>query len=157
MIVIADPTPINYLILIGELEILEKLYGRVLIPTTVFDELNADATPKEVKNWLLKIPEWFEVKSISSEISEDLKILDPGESEAIQLATETNADLLIIDERIGRKIAEEHGLKIIGTIGVLASAKKKDLINVEVVIEKLEKTNFYLSENLKDFLRKQKS
>lgn len=103
MIVIADTTPINYLILIDEIEILEKLYGQVFIPKAVFEELNADAAPNEVKNWLLQIPDWFEIKSVSSAIPNDLMILDAGESEAIQLATEINADLLIIDERLGRE------------------------------------------------------
>lgn len=128
-----------------------------MIPNAVFKELNAETAPIEVKNWLEKCPEWFEIKNVSSKIPEDLKILDDGESEAIQLATELNADLLIIDERLGRKKAEEHGLRIIGTVGVLALANSKGLINIEEVFEKLESSSFYLSDDLKDFLRKQNS
>lgn len=157
MIVIADTTPINYLILIEEIGILEKLYGRVLIPSAVFEELKAEDAPNEIKIWLENAPEWFEVKSISKAIPEDLKILDLGESEAIELAVELNADLLVIDERLGRKKATEHGLQIVGTIGVLAIANKKNLINIEEVLKKLEKTSFYLSENLKEFLKEQKN
>ncbi len=157
MIVIADTTPVNYLILIGEIEILEKLYGQILIPNAVFEELKSEAAPPEIKDWVANLPVWFEVKKISNKISDDLKILDAGEAEAIQLAKELNADLLIIDERLGRIKAEEHGLRIIGTIGILALADKRDLINIEDIIEKLERTNFYLSDNLKKFLREQKS
>lgn len=155
MIVIADTTPINYLVLIDEIDILEKLYGQVVVPTAVFEELNAVAAPSKVKSWLVNHPEWFEVKGLTTEIGEDLKFLDVGEGEAIQLAEELNADLLIMDERLGRKTAEEHGLRVVGTIGILALAKKKDLINLGEVFEKLENTNFYLSDKLKNFLRKQ--
>ena len=155
MIVIADTTPINYLILIDEIEILAELYGKVIIPEAVFRELKAEAAPKEIKKWLANRPEWLEVQNISAQIGEDLKSLDAGEAEAIVLAEELNADLLLIDERLGRKIAQEHGLRVVGTIGILALAKQNKLFNLEDVIGKLEKTNFYLSDKLKEFLRKQ--
>ena len=154
MIVIADTTPINYLILIGEIVILEKLYGHILIPNAVFEELKSEAAPLKIKNWVANLPSWFEVKKISNEVSDDLKILDAGEAEAIELAEELKADLLVIDERLGRRKAEEHGLRITGTIGILALAKEKELINIEEVIVKLEATNFYLSDDLKKVLRK---
>lgn len=153
MIVIADTSPINYLVQIGEIGVLEKLYGRIIIPNSVFEELIADVAPIEVKNWITNKPNWLEIKSVESEIDTDLEILDAGEAEAIQIAKEINADLLIIDEKLGRKIAKQHGLKIVGTIGVLALAKEKNLINIDNVIEKLEKTNFYVSNELKNYLK----
>ncbi len=150
MIVIADTTPINYLILIGEIEILEKLYGQILIPNAVFEELKAETAPPEIKIWIENQPKWFQVGRISNDIAEDLKILDAGEAEAIQLANELKANLLVIDERLGRRKAAECGLRIIETIGILALAKERDLINIEDVIENLERTNFYLSDDLKN-------
>lgn len=57
MIVIADTTPINYLVLIGEIEILPMLYGQIFVPTAVFEELKAEAAPHEVKIWLKNLPE----------------------------------------------------------------------------------------------------
>lgn len=153
MIVISDTSPVNYLVLIGEIDLLTKLYQTVIVPQSVFEELTAAASPLEVRNWLKKKPDWFLVKQISSSILPTFYGLDAGESEAIQLAQELNADLLIIDEKQGRKIAKEQGLKIIGTIGILASAIEKDLIDAEKTIQKLENTNFHFAEIFKDLLR----
>lgn len=87
MIVIADTSPVNYLVLIGEIEILPQLYGQIFVPNAVFEELKAEDAPCEVKNWLESGPPWFQVKNISTEIDKHLNdILDAGESEAIQLA-----------------------------------------------------------------------
>ncbi|MGI8669086.1 MAG: DUF3368 domain-containing protein [Aridibacter sp.] len=152
MIVIADTSPINYLVQIGEVELLEKLYGQIVIPNAVFEELKSDFAPIVVKKWISNKPHWLEIKNVNSELDEDLATLDKGEAEAIQIAKELKADLLIIDEKLGRKTAKEYGLKIIGTIGVLALAKEKNLINISEVIQKLENTSFYISDKLKNFL-----
>lgn len=158
MIVIADTTPINYLILIDQVHILPELYGRVVIPQAVFEELSANAAPLEVKKWLANFPEWIEIGIVSSEIDAELaEMLDQGESEAIRLAEELDADLLIIDDKVGREIAARRGLQIVGTVGVLALASQKNLINVEEIIQKLEKTNFYISPELKEILRESKT
>lgn len=158
MIIIADTSPVNYLVLIGEIEILPQLYGRVIIPNAVLEELSAENAPALVEKWLLTSPEWLEIKSLSGVIETELaELLDDGESEAIQLAAELGADLLIIDEKLGREIAVRRGLRIVGTIGVLALAGERDLIDVEKTIEKLEKTNFHVSSQLKEFLRKSKT
>ncbi len=133
--------------------ILEKLYSQVIIPSSVFEELNSDFAPIKVKEWIINKPKWVEIKYIETEIDKNLVILDKGEAEAIQVAKELNADLLIIDEKLGRKTAKVFGLKIIGTIGVLALAKEKNLINIEDVLKKLEKTSFFISDELKNFLK----
>lgn len=152
MIVIADTSPINYLVQIGEVELLEKLYKQVIIPNAVFEELNSDFAPIEVKQWISEKPHWLEVKNIQFKLDKDLVLLDKGEAQAIQIAKELKADLLIIDEKTGRKTARDFGLKIIGTIGVLALAKEKNLINIDEVIRKLEDTSFYISDQLKNYL-----
>ncbi len=106
MIVISDTSPINYLILIGEINLLEKLYQEVIIPPIVFEELTADASPKKVKIWLKNRPEWLLVRKPSISTTLTFFGLDAGETEAIELAMELKADLLIIDEKQGRKIAK---------------------------------------------------
>jgi predicted nucleic acid-binding protein len=153
MIVISDTSPINYLVLIGEIDLLTTLYGEIIIPPIVFNELTADGSPIEVKNWLANKPDWLVVKSTEFEPSKTFFGLDAGESEAIQLAKELKADLLIMDEKQGRKIAKEQGLKIVGVIGILASAIKQNIIDADEIIQKLEKTSFRFAETFKLFLR----
>jgi predicted nucleic acid-binding protein len=153
MIVISDTSPINYLILIDEINLLEKLYQTIIIPPIVFEELTADASPKEVKIWLKNKPEWFLIRKPSEIILPNFIGLDAGETEAIQLAKELKADLLIIDEKQGRKIAKEQGLKIVGIIGILVSAIEKNLIDADETIMKLENTNFRFAETFKELLR----
>jgi len=158
MIVIADTSPVNYLILIGEIELLPQLYGRVIIPTMVLEELGAETAPAVVREWVLAPPDWLESRSSVNVIEKELaELLDKGESEAIQIASELNADLLIIDEKLGRQIAVRRGLKIVGTIGILALAGERSLIDVEKTVGKLEKTNFHVSSHLKEFLKKSKN
>ena len=74
MIVIADTTPINYLVLIGKVDILPVLYGRILIPEAVCEELQHDRTPDAVRAWVQKPPAWLEIiraKSSLIEIPDD--------------------------------------------------------------------------------------
>jgi predicted nucleic acid-binding protein len=94
MIVVADTSPLNYLIQIGCESLLPVLYTRVMIPPAVLAELGDPAAPSAVGQWLLRVPEWIEVKRTSSPPDTGLAALDPGEQEAIQLAEEQHADLL---------------------------------------------------------------
>jgi predicted nucleic acid-binding protein len=60
MIIVSDTSPINYLVLIGEIEILQKLAGQVIIPRAVYHELQDPHTPKQVKDWIDSAPTWIE-------------------------------------------------------------------------------------------------
>ena len=106
MIVIADTTPLNYLVLIGHQEVLGRMFGQVLIPPAVYTELQAEQTPAPVKEWLRTMPAWLEVRPAQLPADSALLRLDAGEREAILLAQETNADLLLLDERAGRREAK---------------------------------------------------
>lgn len=122
MLVISDTSPITNLIRINELDLLKLLYIEVIIPEKVQDELlNYENQRDEIdkRNWII-----VRKVSNSEEVRKLEKDLDAGEAEAIVLAKELGAELLIIDERKGRKIAEENGLKIIGLLGVLIKAKR---------------------------------
>src|SRR5437667_1986474 len=99
MIVVADTSPINYLVLIGEIGELPKLYQKVVIPKAVFEELQAEETPKDVRNWLSDAPDWLTVEHATNIAGADLDELDRGEREAILLAEKLKADALIIDDR----------------------------------------------------------
>jgi len=152
MIVVADTSPINYLILIGAIDVLPALYQKIIVPTAVFNELQSDATPAEVRAWTAKVPDWFAVLPVTILLDDTLENLDEGEKQAIALYEETNADALIIDERQGRAEAVRRGIFVIGTLGVLNSAAEKDLLSLPEAIAKLQKTSFRASPNLINLL-----
>ena len=122
MIVIADASPLNYLIIVGESEILPKLFGRVLIPAGVFRELQRDRTPTDVRKWISKPPAWLEVRTVQKSKPAELDYLGAGEREAIWLAEELHADWLILDDYAGRQEAVRRHLPVMGTLRVLDEA-----------------------------------
>ncbi len=148
MIVISDTTAISNLIQINELELLKKLYKRILIPSAVFDELMIlENSEPRIKAILHK--DWIEIQTVKSSflLTEIELSLDKGEAEAIALAIEIKADLLMIDEKEGRKVAEEKGVPIIGTMGVLLNAKQLGLISsVQEKMDELRQIGFWISD-----------
>jgi len=92
MIVVSDTSPLNYLVLIEQEDILRKLFGRVVIPQTVFDELRATGASAKVRDWASSLPAWIEVKQTNLIADASLDVLDAGEREAILLAQELSAD-----------------------------------------------------------------
>lgn len=93
MIVVSDTSPICYLLLIDQIEILPILYGVILIPQAVADELSADNAPSIVKKWISLPPEWLQIQAIAIPQDVDLEKLDRGEREAIFLAEQQNKKL----------------------------------------------------------------
>jgi predicted nucleic acid-binding protein len=159
MIVVADTSdtsPINYLILINEVDILPKMYGRVVVPQAVREELVRTSAPQLVRSWVDHLPIWLEVRSPLAVSDSSLAKLDAGERDAITLATELNSDQLIVDDREGRREAERRGIPVIGTLGVLREAATLRLLDIRVAAEHLQATSFYvapevLAKLLKDF------
>lgn len=138
MIVVSDTTPLISLLKINRLELLEKLFGEVLIPKAVFEELTVDERFR-VEAEQIKREKFISVKPINN--PESVSILkratglDQGESEAIVLTDELKADLLLMDEARGRNISTQMGIKIMGTIGILMAAYEvKELSSDEVKI-----------------------
>jgi predicted nucleic acid-binding protein len=141
MIVVADTSPINYLILIQEVDILPKMYGRVVIPQSVREELVRASAPQEVRSLIDHLPIWLEVRSPLTVPDSSLAKLDARERDAITLATELHADRLIVDEREGRREAERRGIPVIGTLGVLREAATLKLLDIRVAVERLQTTS----------------
>lgn len=150
MIIISDTTPFRYLIEIEAVEILEKLFERVIIPETVFAELRAENTPENVRTWIQSAPAWVEVRQANVSLFSPLTEIHDGEHEAIALALELKADALLIDDRDGRREAKRAGLFIIPTLAALELAAKKDLIDLPEMIERLSKTTFRATRKLLD-------
>ncbi len=143
MVVVADTSPVNYLILIGEIAILPRLYTRILIPPAVFEELKHPSAPELVRHWAAYPPDWLEV--LTPQRSVNIPELDLGESEAIALADEVNAEVLIIDEMAGRQEATRRGLKVAGTLSVLDEADQAGLADFGAAVARLRQTSFRVS------------
>lgn len=149
MIVVADTSPLNYLIQIECDRYLPRLYGKVLIPRGVLEELSRPAAPAKVRSWMRQRPVWLEVSAVRTPGGEELASLDLGEREAIQLASERGADLLLIDERRGYLAAERMGLTTTGTLGVLLNAGRQQWIDAELAYRRLlHETTFRTSKGL---------
>lgn len=148
MIVISDTSAILYLLLINQLDILPQLYGQVIIPDIVRDELLDPGAPIELQQWISNPPEWLRVQQVTRIPDASLSKLNPGEQAAIALAQESLADLLIIDERAGRRAARNLGISIIGTLGILDEAASVGLLNFPEAITLLSATNFRVSSRL---------
>jgi predicted nucleic acid-binding protein len=155
MIVIADTSPLNYLIQIDCDSLLPQLYRRIVVPSGVMQELGHPGARASVRIWLTKVPAWIEVSLIRAIPDTELAFLGLGEQEAIQLAEEQHADLLLIDERKGRQEARRRGLRTTGTLGVLLSAGELGLIEPAAAYRRLlTETTFRTSAALEaQFLR----
>ncbi|HTV14056.1 MAG TPA: DUF3368 domain-containing protein [Acidobacteriaceae bacterium] len=145
MIVVADTSPLNYLVLIAEIQLLSTLYERVLIPEEVHRELQRLQTPPSVRSWAASLPSWCEVRAVSASTDPGLIELDPGERDAIQLALDTRIDTVLMDEMSGRREALRRHLRVTGTVAVLEKAAQRGLIDFRDVLQRLEATNFRLS------------
>jgi predicted nucleic acid-binding protein len=154
MIVIADTSPINYLVWIGEIDVLPKIYGRILIPPAVFQELRAAGAPDAVRQWIAQPPDWLEVRIPTHQPDAQLAAadLDEGERDAILLPQELGADEIIIDEMLGQREAERRHLHFTGTLGVLRTAGPRGLLNFKSAVAALRRTTFHVSEDLLDRL-----
>lgn len=138
MIVVSDTTPLNYLILIGQEQILPTLFGRVVTPPAVIAELRHPRAPTLVSTWASSPPKWLEV--IAPSTVNDVLGLGRGEVEAISLAQELHADTLLLDERKALAVARRLGLSGTGTIAVLELGAQRQLIDLPKVIAALRKT-----------------
>jgi predicted nucleic acid-binding protein len=145
MAAVSDTTPLNYLILIGEVDVLPHLYEKVFIPRSVAEELQHERTPDPVRRWIANPPPWLRVEAVSLPIEPLLADLEAGERDAILLARHVKADLLLIDERAGREAAGRYGLRVSGTLGVLDRAAELGLLEFERAIEQLRQTTFRMT------------
>jgi predicted nucleic acid-binding protein len=148
MIVVSDTSPICYLLLINQIEILQVLYNVVTIPQTVADELSASESPPVVKKWITQRPNWLQIQANETIQSIELEKLDPGERKAILLAEQLKADLVILDDKAARRIALERGLRIIGLLGILKDAARADLLDLETTFEQLREVGFWVAPSL---------
>ncbi len=159
MIVVSDTTPVISLMKVGQLELLQKLFGVVYIPKAVYRELTENEVfSEEVK--MVQECEFIYVEEVSNgksvNILRNFTGLDAGESEAIILADEKQSDVLLMDEHKGRQVAKKMGITITGTIGILTQAFDEGMLmreDVERCIEWLKESGIRISEKLYQRLR----
>lgn len=148
MIVVSNTSPINYLVLIQQTELLFNLFERIMIPEAVYEELLDIEAPLAVRNWLTHPPDWLHVRAVGQESGTFVDGLDPGEQEAILLAQELGADLLLLDDTKARRAAVEKGLAITGLLGILDQAAVMNYVDLPSAIQDLRATSFWASEHL---------
>lgn len=145
MIVVADTSVICYSVLIGRVDLLPQLFGRLHIPTAVRDELMAFEAPVEVRDWMGTPPDWLVVETVVPQSDALLSRLHAGEREALLLAKGLNADLLLLDEKAARKAAAALGLRVTGLLGILADAASQGMVDLPSAVDRLRRTTFRVS------------
>jgi predicted nucleic acid-binding protein len=138
-IIISDTSCFIILSKIGELDLLQKVYGQII------------TTPEIAVEFGETLPEWIMIKNVSDKYSQKILELqiDKGESSAIALALEMPKSILILDDYKARKIAKQLGITYTGTIGVIIKAKLNGIIpSIKPIIEKIKQTNFRISEEI---------
>lgn len=160
MIVVSNSSPLIFLAKIGKLNLLKQLFNEILIPKEVFSEVVIKGK-EEGYSEVYIIEESVKEKSIRV-IEEDFKNeinkiekyfteLDYGEIEVLLLTKKVNADLILIDDATGRRVAESFGLNVKGTLYVILSALNKDLIDKKTtkhLLNKLISYGFRISSEL---------
>ncbi len=137
--IVSDATCLIGLHNVGKLDVLPKIFSKILIPPAVEREFGGVIELTET------IP-----PSDHNLVNSLALFLGAGESEAIALALEQNAPI-ILDDKKARMTADSMGLKILGTVGILLLAKRKRLVSeISPLLQELERTGFYMSANLKE-------
>jgi len=150
MSVVSNASPIIHLARVGQLELLRQLYGEIFVPEAVWEEVvikgKGKAGSKEIRQ-----AKWIKRKRVSNHLLVKAlrRELDAGEAEAIALAVEVGAELLLMDDKIGRRIAQFLNVPCIGTVGVLLETKAKGLVPViKPILDALKVSGFYLNDEL---------
>ena len=150
--VVADTGPLRYLVLIEAIDVLPRLFGRVLVPEIVAAELGRPSTPLPVRQWLASDPAWLERRANPPASGALPPRLGEGERAAINLAQTIGDALLLIDDRAGIEAARARGVNAAGTLGVLVQAARAGLLHLPTAFERLKATNFRYRPALLDAL-----
>src|SRR5262249_11124841 len=152
-LVVADTSPLNYLILIDQIEILPALFEKVLVPEVVRNELQHSDAPAAVRRWISTTPPWLEIVPAGQETTDvELLRLGGGERAAILLALRIKAELLLIDDRDGVNLARSRGFAVTGTFGILDLAASRGVIDLHEAVDRLKATTFRYPPDILDEL-----
>ena len=133
-LVVADTSPLFYLLSIDQIDLLPRLFGKVFVPDAVKQELCHPAAPAMIREWAAHLPAWMKITPVEPLEDAALRPLGAGERAAITLALTLRADLILIDER--------KGTSVTGTLGILALAARRGLVDLADSFARLKRTNF---------------
>ncbi len=153
-VVVSDTTPLHYLILVGRESILEKLYGKVIVPPAVLTELCHASAPVQISDWATNPPPWVIVAAPKS-IPFGFEGLDFGEQQALALAKEIRADLVLLDDRVARRVALRELMKVRGTLGIVAEAAKAKFLDFGDTVDQLQHTSMHLDQEVVDEVKRE--
>lgn len=153
--IITDTGVLHYMVLIRATHLFPLLFDTILIPQKVYDELTHPRAPFLVREFMTDVPSWLEVQSISDANMhfDGFEGIHAGECEAIVLAKEKNISLVLMDDRRARKVAEQQGLTVFGTLGMIERGARRGAIDLDSSIDALQKTNFWISAKQIEYLR----
>jgi hypothetical protein len=144
MITVSDTTPLRYLIEIEEVGIIETLFGQVVIPEKVAEELQRPKTPQKVKDWMQSLPAWLEVRKADTSLFTPQKKINDEEREAFALALELKADTVLLDDKDALVEAKRLYLQTVSLFTLLERAAARDLIDLPQAVAKMRTTSFRL-------------
>ena len=149
--IVGDSSPLIALAVIDQLELLPKLYKRVVIPPGVWEEITIKGAGLPGALAVSRLP-WLEKQTPASELLKPLTILvDRGEAQAIALALSIPDSTVLLDDAQARRVAERFGVNRIGTLGILRRAKKAGLLEtIKPCISQLQANGIYIRQNLID-------
>jgi predicted nucleic acid-binding protein len=147
-VVVSDSGPLHYLALTDCADILQSLFEEVIIPPAVRSELLHPRAPAKVREWIAAPRPWLSVRRVST--LRAVAGLHKGEAAALQLALEAGVSAVLMDDLDARNAARRLGLMVVGTVGILEVADEKHLIQLPAIIEKLRRTNFFISPQVVD-------
>lgn len=146
MIAVSNTSPLKYLTLIERVGVLPSLFNPVHVPQSVARELAHELAPQAVRSWIASPPHWLRIQD---PIAPDLTVaLDAGERDAISLAIELGADVVLIDDGAARRIATSRGLRVVGTLGLLELADLQGLADLPADIQALQRTSYRIHANV---------
>lgn len=155
MTVVSDTSVLSYLTVIDCVAILPRRFGTVTIPGEVAAECLHARAPEKLRALLRNPPPWLLIAPASGAPAPGTERLDQGEAAAISLAVERHAEMLLIDERMGRQVAIDTGLAVAGTLGILADAASRGWLSFDAAVQRLlSDTNFRASTEVIDRLRR---
>jgi predicted nucleic acid-binding protein len=145
-VVVSDTSALNYLVLCRAIDVLPRLFRRVVVPPAVLAELRSNDAPAAVRDWANALPSWAEVQKPTHD--DPSLTLHPGEREVICLGIQIHADFVLLDDRAARRAAKQRGLTVIGTLGVLDKAAARSLLDLPPIIDALGRTTFKIAPSL---------